>query len=75
MRLMPPYNMGPASSTIDADLYWILESLCSSQRVGRKSLATSLEMGEGCLRRPVEMLRGCGFIEIYQTGIALSPSG
>ncbi len=75
MKLLPPYNMGPASSTIDADLYWILESLCGSPRVGRKSLASSLEMGEGCLRRPVEMLRGCGFIEIYQTGIALSPDG
>lgn len=75
MRLLPPYTSGPASTTSDADLYWILQSLCGRPRVGRKNLAASLEMGEGCLRRPVEMLRSCGFVEIYQTGIVLSPTG
>ncbi len=75
MRLLPPYTTGPASTTTDADLYWIMQTLCGSRRIGRKNLASDLDMGEGCLRRPVEMLRGCGFVEIFQTGIALSPMG
>lgn len=74
MRILPLYNTGPASTTTDADLYWILQTLCG-RRIGRKNLASYLGMGEGCLRRPVEMLRGCGFVEIYRTGILLSPTG
>ena len=74
MRLLPPYTTGPASTTTDADLFWIMQTLCGG-RIGRKNLASYLDMGEGCLRRPIEMLRGCGFVEIFQTGIVLSPSG
>lgn len=74
MRFLPPYTTGPASTTTDADLYWIMQTLCDT-RIGRKNLASDLDMGEGCLRRPIEMLRGCGFVKIFQTGIVLSPSG
>ncbi len=72
---MPPYSSGPVSSTTDADLFWMLDTLSRCQRIGRKNLALSLELGEGSLRRPLEMLRKCGFVEIYQTGIVISKEG
>ena len=75
MKLMPPYSSGQIPSTTDADLFWMLDTLSRCQRIGRKNLAATLELGEGSLRRPLEMLRKSGLVEIYQTGIVISDEG
>ncbi|MDO5852660.1 MAG: hypothetical protein Q4Q62_01085 [Thermoplasmata archaeon] len=75
MRLMPVNNTGPPARVTDADVYWMLRALEDDNRLGRKRLSEIMDLGEGSTRRALDILRDCGFVEIYQTGIVISQSG
>lgn len=75
MKLLPCYANGPVTRTTDADVFWILHYLSGSERIGRKKLADTLDIGEGSMRNVMKVLNECGLVEIFQTGIIISEAG
>ena len=75
MRLLPSSEYGPAARITDADAFWILETLLTSGRTSRKDLSEMLYIGEGSIRKTISLLKECGLVEVYQTGMVLSNAG
>lgn len=59
----------------DANVYWALYVISGGKRIGRKRLANDIGIGEGSMRRIVNMLKEWDFIITKQTGISITKSG
>lgn len=75
MKIIESPQYGPMFRFTDANVYWALHILSSGRRIGRKSLAESIGVGEGSMRRIIETLREREMIQIKQTGITITKAG
>lgn len=75
IQLMERVNYGPEPRFTDADAYWALHLLADGQRQSRRALAETIGIGEGSIRKVIEILRRCELVDVYQTGIAITELG
>jgi hypothetical protein len=75
MRLVDMPNNGPACRFGDAHIYYALYIIGKEETISRASLADMLKMGEGSIRRLVEVLRRWEMIVVRRIGISLSDYG
>ena len=75
MKIMDEPQFGPMFRFNDANVYWTLHILSNGKRIGRKRLAEEVGVGEHSMRRIIETLKEWEFIEIRQTGIAITKAG
>ena len=75
VRLMDQDPCGPACRFSDAHIYYTMCILAEGERLGRRALAQRAGVGEGTMRTMLDALRGCGLVDVAQSGIAISPEG
>jgi hypothetical protein len=75
MKLLDLPKYGPVHRFADYHVYRTLLLLSDGRRRGRKSLADSVNIGEGSMRTIVEFLRDKGYVDVKQTGIKISIKG
>lgn len=75
MRLQDSVCGGPACKFGDAHIYYVLHLLEENGRVCRADLADMLNIGEGSVRKIVDILRGWGLVTVKQAGVSLSDYG
>ena len=75
MRLLDLPKYGPVHRFADYHVYRTLLLLSDGRRRGRRSLADSVNIGEGSMRTIIEFLRDKGYVDVKQTGIKISTRG
>jgi len=75
MKLLDLPKYGPVHRFADYHVYRTLLLLSDGRRRGRKSLADSVNIGEGSMRTIIEFLRDKGYVDVKQTGIKISTKG
>ncbi len=75
MKIMEVPQFGPMFRFNDANIYWALHLLSDGRRMGRKSLADLIGIGEGSMRRIIDTLKEWDFILVKQTGISITKAG
>jgi len=75
MRLLDLPKYGPVHRFADYHVYRTLLLLSDGRRRGRRSLADSVNIGEGSMRTIIEFLRDKGYVDVKQTGIKISVKG
>lgn len=75
MRILESISSGPACNYGDAHIFYVLHILDQSRSMSRSNLARYLEIGEGSVRRIVQLLKEWGLISVRQTGITLTDYG
>ena len=75
MKLLDLPKYGPVHRFADYHVYRTLLLLSDGRRKGRKSLADSVNIGEGSMRTIIEFLRDKGYVDVKQTGIKISTRG
>ena len=75
MKLLDLPKYGPVHRFADYHVYRTLLLLSDGRRKGRKSLADSVNIGEGSMRTIIEFLRDKGYVDVKQTGIKISVKG
>lgn len=75
MKLLDLPKYGPVHRFADYHVYRTLLLLSDGRRRGRKSLADSVNVGEGSMRTIIEFLRDKGYVDVKQTGIKISAKG
>ena len=75
MKLLDLPKYGPVHRFADYHVYRTLLLLSDGRRRGRKSLADSVNIGEGSMRTIIEFLREKGYLDVKQTGIKISNKG
>ncbi len=75
MKLLDLPKYGPVHRFADYHVYRTLLLLSDGRRRGRKSLADTVNVGEGSMRTIVEFLREKGYVDVKQTGIKISNKG
>jgi hypothetical protein len=59
----------------DTNVYWTLHLLSGGKRMGRKTLAELVGIGEGSMRRILDTLKEWEMISVRQTGITITKTG
>jgi hypothetical protein len=75
MKLLDLPKYGPVHRFADYHVYRTLLLLSDGRRRGRKTLADSVNIGEGSMRTIIEFLRDKGYLDVKQTGIKISTKG
>jgi hypothetical protein len=75
MKLLDLPKYGPVHRFADYHVYRTLLLLSDGRRRGRKTLADSVNIGEGSMRTIIEFLRDKGYVDVKQTGIKISTKG
>jgi hypothetical protein len=75
MKLLDLPKYGPVHRFADYHVYRTLLTLSDGRRRGRKSLADTVNVGEGSMRTIIEFLRDKGYVDVKQTGIKISHKG
>jgi len=75
MKLIDRNEHGPIHRFGDHHVYRALNHLSDRGRMGRRSLADGIGIGEGSIRTVIESLRDRGFVDIKQTGIQITKDG
>lgn len=55
--------------------YKLLRTIFNQQPIGRRALATRMELGERIVRSEVDFLKGGGFVEVEAPGVSLTEDG
>jgi len=75
MKILDLPKYGPVHRFADYHVYRTLLLLSDGRRRGRKSLADTVNVGEGSMRTIIEFLRDKGYVDVKQTGIKISHKG
>jgi predicted transcriptional regulator len=75
MKILEMPRYGPLFRFADHHIYRTLSLLSSGRRVGRKRLADEVGIGEGSMRKIVNVLKEREMIDVRQTGVRISPKG
>jgi predicted transcriptional regulator len=75
MRLLDDSEHGPACRFGDAHIFLFLMNLDEKKPISRLTMAEITGIGEGSIRKIIEVLKKWGAITVKQTGITLSPHG
>jgi predicted transcriptional regulator len=75
MKILDLPKYGPVHRFADYHVYRTLLMLSDGRRRGRKSLAETVNVGEGSMRTIIEFLRDKGYVDVKQTGIKISHKG
>jgi hypothetical protein len=75
MKILDLPKYGPVHRFADYHVYRTLLMLSDGRRRGRKSLADTVNVGEGSMRTIIEFLRDKGYVDVKQTGIKISHKG
>ncbi|MCQ2052675.1 MAG: hypothetical protein MJZ03_01890 [archaeon] len=75
MKIVDASQYGPMFRFTDANVYWAFYVLSDGKRIGRKRLAKKIGVGEGSMRRILEILRQWDMINTKQTGITITRWG
>ncbi len=59
----------------DSDVIGLLKMLWNGKTVSRSEACTDLEIGEGSMRRLVDLMRGYGLVDVGRFGISIRPAG
>lgn len=59
----------------DSDVMGLLKMLWNGKTVSRSEACTDLEIGEGSMRRLVDLMRGYGLVDVGRFGISIRPAG
>lgn len=68
-------NIAPEVSDIIEKRYLILRTIYFNQPMGRRALATSLDLGERIVRNEVNLLKGLGLLRIELMGMYVTDEG
>lgn len=66
---------GPLRKFDDTDIMWTLLTVEKYKRISRKDICNVLNLGEGSVRSIIQILREEGIVDVYRTGVALTPIG
>lgn len=75
MRLIEDSRCGPPCRFCDAHIYYVLSLLDKKVPVSRRWLSDTTNIGEGSIRKIIEILKRWGAIVVMQTGITISDAG
>jgi predicted transcriptional regulator len=75
MKILDLPKYGPVHRFADYHVYRTLLMLSDGRRRGRKSLAETVNVGEGSMRTIIEFLRDKGYVDVKQTGIKITHKG
>lgn len=59
----------------DSDVIGLLKMLWNGKTVSRSEACADLEIGEGSMRRLVDLMRGYGLVDVGRFGISVRPAG
>ncbi len=75
MKIVEVPKYGPLFRFQDHHVYRTMRILSDGRRRGRKRLAEAVGVGEGSMRKILEVLKERDLVEIRQTGVRLTPVG
>lgn len=75
MRLIDDPECGSIRKFSDAHIYYVLICLDKDDPISRGTLSNITHLGEGSIRKIIEVLRTWGAIKVEQTGVTISGIG
>jgi len=75
MRLIDDVECGPACRFGDAHIYYALSLLDKEKPLSRRDLSDATQIGEGSIRKIIDILKEWRAISVKQTGIIITDAG
>jgi hypothetical protein len=73
--ILDNFKGGPPCKFSDSDVLFLLDCLADGKRVSRMDISKYLGIGEGSVRKLIELLRENNMVETHQTGTTIKPYG
>ncbi len=75
MLIIETVKKGASARFDDSDVIGLLKMIWNGRAVSRSEACATLEIGEGSMRRLVELMRSYGLVDVGRFGISIRPAG